>query len=282
MAPEYGATAAMFSIDEQTLDYLRLTGREDAQVQLVETYAKASRPVGRQPGDRASTNACCTSTCRRVVRNMAGPSNPHARVRDQRPRRAGHRRRRGTHEPGLMPDGAVIIAAITSCTNTSNPRNVIAAGLLARNANRAGPHAQALGEELAGAGLQGRRAVPRGGRPAAGAGEARLRHRRLRLHHLQRHVRRAGPGDPAGDHRPRPVRDRRAVGQPQLRRPHPSVCEAGLPRLAAAGGGLCDRRHHPLRHREGRARHRRRRPGRSASRTSGRATRRSTRSSPPA
>jgi hypothetical protein len=153
-----------------------------------------------------------------------------------------------------MPDGAVIIAAITSCTNTSNPRNVIAAGAAGAQRQRAGPDAQAVGEDLAGAGLEGRRAVPEGGRPAGTELEAtRLRHRRLRLHHLQRHVRRAGSEDPAGDHRPRPVRHRRAVGQPQLRRPHPSVCEAGVPGLAAAGGGLRHRRHHPLRHREGRA-----------------------------
>ena len=254
MAPEYGATAAMFFIDEQTIDYLRLTGREDAQVQLVETYAKARRPVGRQPEDRAVRARAAASTCppwcatwpARPTRIAASPTTDLA-ARGI----AGHWR---TKCPGLMPDGAVIIAAITSCTNTSNPRNVIAAGLLARNANRAGPDAQALGEDLAGAGLQGRGAVPRRGRPAAGAGEARLRHRRLRLHHLQRHVRRARPGDPAGDHRPRPVRDRGAVRQPQLRRPHPPVCEAGLPRLAAAGGRVCHRRHHPLRHREGRAR----------------------------
>ena len=156
-----------------------------------------------------------------------------------------------------MPDGAVIIAAITSCTNTSNPRNVIAAGLLARNANRLGLDAQAVGEEFAGAGLEDRGAVPRGGGPQVGARAARLRHRRLCLHHLQRHVRRARPEDPAGNHRARPVCDRGAVRQPQLRRPHPPVRKAGVPGFAAAGGGLRHRRHRALRHRARLVRHRR-------------------------
>jgi aconitate hydratase len=136
MAPEYGATAAMFSIDQQTLDYLRLTGREEAQVKLVETYAKEtglwSDALGRVQFERVLRFDLST-----VVRTMAGPSNPHRRlpVSDLAARGIA-----GTveNEQGLMPDGAVIIAAITSCTNTSNPRNVIAAGLLARNANRAG------------------------------------------------------------------------------------------------------------------------------------------------
>ncbi|CAD6508493.1 Fe/S-dependent 2-methylisocitrate dehydratase AcnD [Paraburkholderia sabiae] len=136
MAPEYGATAAMFFIDEQTIDYLRLTGRDDAQVKLVETYAKTA-------GLWADTlkNAEYERTLRfdlsTVVRNMAGPSNPHKRLPTSD---LAERGIAGKWEdvPGQMPDGAVIIAAITSCTNTSNPRNVIAAALLARNANERG------------------------------------------------------------------------------------------------------------------------------------------------
>ncbi|MFE8644817.1 Fe/S-dependent 2-methylisocitrate dehydratase AcnD [Sphingomonas sp. NCPPB 2930] len=136
MAPEYGATAAMFSIDQQTIDYLRLTGRADAQVQLVETYA---RHTGLWSDSMATAEyervlAFDLST---VVRNMAGPSNPHARVATTDLAAKGIAAP-WRDEPGMMPDGAVIIAAITSCTNTSNPRNVIAAALLARNANRLG------------------------------------------------------------------------------------------------------------------------------------------------
>ncbi|WP_409318568.1 Fe/S-dependent 2-methylisocitrate dehydratase AcnD [Pseudomonas sp. KCJK9016] len=136
MAPEYGATAAMFYIDQQTIDYLKLTGREDQQVQLVEQYAKQ---IGLWADSMkgAQYERGLTFDLSSVVRNMAGPSNPHARVAVADLAAKGIS---GQWEevPGQMPDGAVIIAAITSCTNTSNPRNVIAAGLLARNANRLG------------------------------------------------------------------------------------------------------------------------------------------------
>lgn len=136
MAPEYGATAAMFYIDQQTIAYLKLTGREDEQVALVEQYA---RHTGLWADDLKSAQyeRGLTFDLSSVVRNMAGPSNPHARVATSDLAAKGIS---GQWEdvPGQMPDGAVIIAAITSCTNTSNPRNVIAAGLLARNANKLG------------------------------------------------------------------------------------------------------------------------------------------------
>ncbi len=136
MTPEYGATAAMFYIDQQTLDYLTLTGRDAAQVKLVETYAKTAGLWA-----DSLTTAVYPRVLRfdlsTVVRNIAGPSNPHARVATTDLSAKGIS---GVveNEPGLMPDGAVIIAAITSCTNTSNPRNVIAAGILARNARKLG------------------------------------------------------------------------------------------------------------------------------------------------
>ncbi|MGJ3439881.1 Fe/S-dependent 2-methylisocitrate dehydratase AcnD, partial [Pseudomonas sp. Je.1.5.c] len=136
MAPEYGATAAMFAIDQQTIDYLRLTGREEQQVQLVETYAKVAG-LWADSLVNAEYERVLSFDLSSVVRNMAGPSNPHARVATSELTAKGIA---GAWQelPGQMPDGAVIIAAITSCTNTSNPRNVIAAGLLARNANKLG------------------------------------------------------------------------------------------------------------------------------------------------
>ncbi len=136
MAPEYGATAAMFAIDQQTIDYLRLTGREEQQVRLVETYAKATGLWADSLGDVVYERTLCFDLAS-VVRNMAGPSNPHARVATSDLAAKGIAGK-WQEVPGQMPDGAVIIAAITSCTNTSNPRNVIAAGLLARNANKLG------------------------------------------------------------------------------------------------------------------------------------------------
>ena len=136
MAPEYGATAAMFYIDQQTIDYLKLTGREDQQVQLVEHYAKVNGLwADSLKGAQYERNLSFDLST--VVRNMAGPSNPHARVATSDLANKGIAGQ-WDDVPGQMPDGAVIIAAITSCTNTSNPRNVIAAGLLARNANKLG------------------------------------------------------------------------------------------------------------------------------------------------
>ena len=143
MCPEYGATAALFYIDAQTTEYLRLTGRDDAQVQLVETYAKTAG-LWADTLETAFYGRVLHFDLSTVVRNMAGPSNPHRRL----PTSALVERgiagatqlamARAEEAEGRMPDGAVIIAAITSCTNTSNPRNVIAAALLARNANRLG------------------------------------------------------------------------------------------------------------------------------------------------
>ncbi|GAB1109971.1 MAG: Fe/S-dependent 2-methylisocitrate dehydratase AcnD [Shewanella algae] len=132
MTPEYGATAAMFYIDQQTIDYLRLTGRDDQQVALVENYAKTTG-LWADSLEGAEYERVLEFDLSSVVRNMAGPSNPHARLATSDLATKGIAGKVEQQE-GLMPDGAVIIAAITSCTNTSNPRNVIAAGLIARNA----------------------------------------------------------------------------------------------------------------------------------------------------
>ncbi|NUO89147.1 MAG: Fe/S-dependent 2-methylisocitrate dehydratase AcnD [Cupriavidus sp.] len=141
MAPEYGATAAMFFIDEQTIEYLRLTGRTDEQLKLVETYAKAAG-LWADSLQHAEYERVLKFDLSSVVRNMAGPSNPHKRLPTSALAERGIAvdldKARAQEAEGLMPDGAVIIAAITSCTNTSNPRNVIAAALLARNANARG------------------------------------------------------------------------------------------------------------------------------------------------
>jgi 2-methylcitrate dehydratase (2-methyl-trans-aconitate forming) len=136
MAPEYGATAAMFAIDEQTIKYLKLTGRDDELVKLVETYAKEAG-LWADTLAKAEYERTLRFDLASVVRNIAGPSNPHKRVPTSELAAQGISGK-VENEPGLMPDGAVIIAAITSCTNTNNPRNMIAAGLIARNANKLG------------------------------------------------------------------------------------------------------------------------------------------------
>ena len=141
MTPEYGATAAMFYIDQNTIDYLTLTGREADQVKLVEQYAKE---IGLWSSEmtQAEYPRVLRFDLSTVTRNIAGPSNPHARVSTADLKEKGIagnlEAARAQEADGLMPDGAIIIAAITSCTNTSNPRNTVAAGLLARKANELG------------------------------------------------------------------------------------------------------------------------------------------------
>ncbi|MGM0825731.1 MAG: Fe/S-dependent 2-methylisocitrate dehydratase AcnD [Pseudomonadota bacterium] len=141
MTPEYGATAAMFYIDDQTIDYLKLTGREDEQVALVDAYAKHTG-LWADSLTTAEYERVLTFDLSSVTRTLAGPSNPHAHLPTSELAKNGIAgdmdKARAEEEAGRMPDGAVIIAAITSCTNTSNPRNMVAAGLIARNANRLG------------------------------------------------------------------------------------------------------------------------------------------------
>jgi len=135
MTPEYGASAGMFYIDEQTIDYLKLTGREPEQVALVETYAKHT---GLWADDlvEAQYPRVIEFDLSSVGRNLAGPSNPHRRLATDIAKDLAACK--AQEAEGHMPDGAVIIAAITSCTNTSNPRNVVAAGLIAKKANELG------------------------------------------------------------------------------------------------------------------------------------------------
>ncbi|TOH55165.1 Fe/S-dependent 2-methylisocitrate dehydratase AcnD [Vibrio parahaemolyticus] len=136
MTPEYGATAGMFYIDEQTINYLKLTGRDEQQVDLVEKYARQTG-LWADDLDTAVYERVLEFDLSSVSRNMAGPSNPHRRLPTSELAQRGIS---GTWEEkeGELPDGAVIIAAITSCTNTSNPRNVVAAGLVAKKANELG------------------------------------------------------------------------------------------------------------------------------------------------
>ncbi|MEG3695947.1 Fe/S-dependent 2-methylisocitrate dehydratase AcnD [Vibrio coralliirubri] len=143
MTPEYGATAGMFYIDEQTIQYLKLTGREPEQVELVERYAKQTG-LWADDLDSAQYERVLEFDLSKVERNLAGPSNPHRRLPTRELAEQGisqaswKEQHAKQYSDGQMPDGAVIIAAITSCTNTSNPRNVVAAALVAKKANQLG------------------------------------------------------------------------------------------------------------------------------------------------
>jgi len=143
MTPEYGATAGMFYIDEQTIQYLKLTGREPEQVELVERYAKQTG-LWADDLDSAQYERVLEFDLSKVERNLAGPSNPHRRLPTRELAQQGisqtswKEQHAKVYSDDQMPDGAVIIAAITSCTNTSNPRNVVAAALVAKKANQLG------------------------------------------------------------------------------------------------------------------------------------------------
>ncbi len=136
MTPEYGASAAMFAIDDRTIDYLRITGREEKQVKLVETYAKANG-LWADSLTQATYARTIEFDLSTVTRTLAGPSQPHKLLPVSTLDSEGITKKI-TISDDVMPDGAVLIAAITSCTNTSNPRNVVAAALLAKKANELG------------------------------------------------------------------------------------------------------------------------------------------------
>ena len=261
MSPEYGSTCTIFPIDDETLRYLRATGRPDDLVALVETYAKEqglwhdpaagpvydetleldlstvepslagpARPQDRVPlsrGDefeqallafRARSRRGPIGVARehrRVVgRVVPGERSARARSRRRRARAAAVGRTSGRCSIASVPGDArrrprvrarrrhVVIAAITSCTNTSNPSVMIAAGLLARNAVARGLDRPAVGEDVARARFARRHRLLRASRGCmAPLAEARLRRRRLRLHDVHRQLRAARARDLGGDHR---------------------------------------------------------------------------------
>ncbi len=158
MSPEFGSTCALFPIDEETIRYLRLSGRPPEQIALVEAYAKTTGLWRVNGAPAADYTAVLELDLASVEPSLAGPSRPQDRVplrvakstyQAHHQKMAGERARKNPAASGKAPatvdgrtfevsDGAVLIAAITSCTNTSNPYVLIAAGLLARNARRLG------------------------------------------------------------------------------------------------------------------------------------------------
>jgi aconitate hydratase len=159
MAPEYGATCGLFPIDQETLDYLRLTGRGDDEIALVEAYAKAQGMFHTADSPVPQFSETLRLDLGDVVPSLAGPKRPQDRVAlsDIGPSfataLAALRRERNLPDRGpvqtriagtdvAVRDGSVVIAAITSCTNTSNPSVMLAAGLVAKKAVARGLRAQ--------------------------------------------------------------------------------------------------------------------------------------------
>ena len=155
MAPEYGATCGIFPVDASTLDYLRLTGRTERLVALVEAYAKHQgmfREAG-YSGDDVRFNEQVELDLADVVPSLAGPKRPQDRLLLKDAKSTVEKHIRGIRGKGQgaksvsidldsrreqLSDGDIVVAAITSCTNTSNPSVIVAAGLLAQNAINAG------------------------------------------------------------------------------------------------------------------------------------------------
>ncbi len=179
MCPEYGATVAVFPIDAMTLDYLRLTGREESHVQLVEAYARAQGLFLEPGAPEAGYAERIEVDLAAVEPSLAGPRRPQDRVAlsnagaafeqwlaTARPGLAGAGPAGAAAPPAGLDHGSVVIAAITSCTNTSNPSVMLAAGLLAKKAVERGlgvkpwvktslaPGSRAVSDYLAASGLQ--------------------------------------------------------------------------------------------------------------------------------
>ena len=168
MAPEYGSTCAYFPIDEETLSYLTRTGRAEAEVRRVHEYARAAGLWRERGAPVPVYSRMIDVDLAQVARSASGPSKPHDRIGLQEIPMS-FERAVSSLAPAVsdqLPEGAVVLAAITSCTNTSNPRLLVAAGLLARNAVRAGlrvpawtktsftPGSRVVGDYLSNSGLQ--------------------------------------------------------------------------------------------------------------------------------
>ena len=280
MSPEFGSTCAIFPIDEETLTYLRLTGRPAEQVALVEAYAK-EQGLWHESGQHARYSEELSLDLSTVVPSLAGPKRPQDRVALADAKTA-FREALGAYvqapclDNGLagtfpasdpvggevparpsnpvqvtledgtttsVDHGSVVIAAITSCTNTSNPSVMVGAALLARNAVEAGLESKPWVKTTLAPGSKVVMDYYERAESAALPGQARLQPGRLRLHHLHRQLRPAAGGDQPGGRRQRPGGRVRAVREPELRGPDQPGREDELPRVAAAGRGVRAGRH---------------------------------------
>ena len=195
MAPEYGATMGFFPVDCETLAYLRFTARSEDQVRLVEAYTKEQGLFRTDQTPDPIFSDRLELDLASVVPTMAGPKRPQDSVPLTQAKASfektltaqpKHVSVQNNGDKFELADGSVVIAAITSCTNTSNPSLMLGAGLLAKNAVERGLQNQALGKNQFRARLESRHRLHRKSRPVAFAQCAALQSGRLRLHHLHR------------------------------------------------------------------------------------------------
>ncbi len=262
MSPEYGSTVAIFPIDDQTLAYLRLTGRSAEQIALVEAYAKAQGLFRTEdsPDPRYSTTLeLDLSVDRAEPRGPAPPAGSRPALERQAgvPRRARRmagrprgeiagRRARAPRRRWGRPDGRRRPSGDRSLRRRRRDRgdhlvheHVESGGARRRGAarqarGREGPRAQAVGEDLPCTRLESRHGLPSGRRARYVSRRTRLQSRRVRLHDVHREQRAAPRGSRASGRGTRFDRRRRALGEPEFRRPHPSSGARELSRLAAA------------------------------------------------
>ena len=207
MSPEYGATCGIFPVDKETLDYLRLTGRSDEQIALVEAYCREQGLFHDENTPEAEYSELLALDLATVEPSLAGPKRPQDRVALSDAEGVVSRRRcllikaakagatpAAINGNGNLHHGSVVIAAITSCTNTSNPSVMLAAGLLAKKAVERGLRSSGVGEDVAGAGIESGPRLSREAGLIAVSGKAEVPYCRLRLHHLHRELRAAARG----------------------------------------------------------------------------------------
>ena len=245
MSPEYGATCAIFPIDQLTVDYLAFTGRPKDQLDLVEAYAKVQGLWHDHGATEPIYSEYVELDLSSVEPSLAGPKRPQDRVSlsgargafldalGREPKevhgvehgREPSRRRRGGRRHHLVHEHVEPVGVGRGRTGRQTRR-------------RTGALREALGEDVAGAGQSSGHGLPRAGRPGEAARRAGLLPRRLRLHHVHRQHRPVAGRCLRGGQRARPLRRVGALGQPQLRGPHPPRRQAELPRQSAAGRRL--------------------------------------------
>ena len=270
MSPEYGATCGFSPIDDDTIRYLKDTGRPAELVALVAAYAKAQGMYRVKTTPDPMFTDVLKLELGSVEPSLAGPKRPQDRVAlkevkagfaismDKEFGKSAEAKKRVkvSGKDYDLGHGDVVIAAITSCTNTSNPERDDRRRPAGTQGCSEGADRQAMGEDVARARLASGRRISRQVRPAKGSRQARLQSGRIRLHHLHRQFRPAAAGEFQGDQRQRSGRGRGAVGQSQFRRPRQCRRARQLSRLAAARGLLRDRRLDECRRRERAARRR--------------------------
>ena len=268
MAPEYGATIGFFPIDDQTLDYLRITNRPAELIALVEAYAKEQGLFLTSKTPDPAYSDTLELDLANVTPSLAGPKRPQDRIdlKDvkknfltglgEEPRKMAVNMNGTAAE---VQDGSVVIAAITSCTNTSNPSVMLAAGLARQESCGTRPYSTAAREDESRSWLESRHGLLQGCRPDSVHGETRVSPRRLRMHDLYwkqrssaRRSGRRGPGQQTS-------RSLRAQRKSQLRRTHQFAGSGELPRVTSACGRLCAGRTCRYRSCEGTTRHGRQR-----------------------